>query len=251
MLNRFITVSALTLAAMSTAQAAPSADYSVQFDSSFNAAANPNLSITDADVQADGLHTYYGSWGASTISVSNVLSTGSEYTLNLNIASVSRTDWTRKLVDFAGQSSNAGVYIDSGRLSFYDQLGHLAAQSSTELLAPGQPFQFTLTRTSTGDVTGYFNGSAQFSFQDTTDLAVFNTASHRAYVLTDDFNNGYVPYEITPGVVRSISVYNQALSATNVASITAVPETESAVLALAGLLLVIFLIKRRGDGFAQ
>lgn len=245
MLYRLIACAALSFAATGLTHAAPVADYSVQFNSGFDATAHPNLSFTYADVQADGLHTYYDSTDSSTIRVGNVLTSGDQYTLHLDIASVSRTDWTRKLVDFASQSSDAGVYIDSGRLSFYDSLGHLTVQSSLALLSPGEAFQFTLTRTSAGDVTAYLNGAAQFTFQDVSGLATFNTAGHAAYVLTDDFNNGYVPYEITPAVVRSISVYNQALSAGEVASISVVPEPSAPALILAGVLCMGFLSKRR------
>ncbi|CAH0354397.1 LamG-like jellyroll fold domain-containing protein [Aquabacterium sp. CECT 9606] len=241
MLYRIAAASLLALAAVTSAQAAPTADYSVLFTTPFNAAANPGLTFTDADVQADGLHTYYGSWGASSVSLADVLASGSEYTLNLSFASVARTDYTRKLLDFAGLTSDAGVYINDGALAFSNS-AHANVLGTAAVLSPGQAFNLTLTRSAlSGSFTAYINGVEQFSFLDTAGETVFSSALKSIYVLTDD-NDGY---EITPGVLKGISVYNTALSATDVASISAVPEPESYALALAGLLTVGSLMKRR------
>lgn len=241
MLYRIATTSLLALAAVTSAQAAPTADYSVLFTTPFNAAANPGLTFTDADVQADGLHTYYGSWGASSVSLADVLASGSEYTLNLSFASVARTDYTRKLLDFAGLTSDAGVYITDGALAFTNS-AHANVLGTAAVLSPGHAFNLTLTRSAlSGSFTAYINGIEQFSFLDTAGETAFSSALKSIYVLTDD-NAGY---EITPGVLKDISVYNTALSATDVASISAVPEPESYALALAGLLTVGSLMKRR------
>lgn len=241
MLYRIAAASLLALAAVTSAQAAPTADYSVLFTTPFNAAANPGLAFTDADVQADGLHTYYGSWGASSVSLADVLASGSEYTLNLSFASVARTDYTRKLLDFAGLTSDAGVYINDGALAFSNS-AHANVLGTAAVLSPGQAFNLTLTRSAlSGSFTAYINGVEQFSFLDTVGETVFSSALKSIYVLTDD-NDGY---EITPGVLKGISVYNTALSASDVASISAVPEPESYALALAGLLTVGSLMKRR------
>lgn len=241
---RFAVASLLSLAAMTAAQAAPVADYSVQFDSSFNGAANPNVTFTDADVQANGLHTYYGGWGASTVSVSDVLTTGTEYTINLSFAAISRTDYTRKLVDFAGLTSDAGIYVNDGAIAFSyaGSSTHADVLGTAAVLVPEQAFNFTLTRSAlTGSVTAYVNGVQQFSFLDTAGEAVFSSALKSIYLLTDD-NGGY---EITPGVLKGVSVYNTALNASEVAAISAVPEPESLALALAGLATAGFLVKRR------
>jgi hypothetical protein len=244
MLYRFTAIGLLALAAFGSAQAAPVADYSVVFDGSFNTASHPEVIFSNADVQADGLHTYYGSWGASSVSLSGVLSSGSEYTVALDFTSVARTDYTRKLLDFSGLSSQAGLYIDSGYLSFVDGSGVETALSSLSVLTPGQSFNLALTRSAAGDVTAYVNGSQQFSFQDTAGLALFNTPAFSAFILTDD-NGGY---EITPGVLKGVNVYKTALSAVDVASLsptTTVPEPETYALGLAGLLTAGFLMKRR------
>ncbi|MBA4108209.1 MAG: hypothetical protein C0487_01240 [Leptothrix sp. (in: Bacteria)] len=244
MLYRIAATSLLALAAVTSAQAAPTADYSVLFTTPFNAAANPGLTFTDADVQADGLHTYYGSWGASSVSLADVLASGSEYTLNLSFASVARTDYTRKLLDFAGLTSDAGVYINDGALAFSHAGSptHADVLGTAAVLSPGQAFNLTLTRSAlSGSFTAYINGIEQFGFLDTAGETAFSSALKSIYVLTDD-NDGY---EITPGVLKGISVYNTALSATDVASISAVPEPESYALALAGLLTVGSLMKRR------
>ncbi len=163
---------------------------------------------------------------------------------SLSFASVARTDYTRKLLDFAGLTSDAGVYINDGHLAFSygGSAAHASVLGTAAVLTPGQAFNLTLTRSAlSGSFTAYVNGVEQFSFLDTVGEAVFSSALKSIYVLTDD-NAGY---EITPGVLKGISVYNTALSATDVASITTVPEPESYALALAGLLTIGSLMKRR------
>ncbi len=243
MLYRITAASLLALAAATSAQAAPVADYSVQFDDTYSAAANPGVTFTDADVQADGLHTYYGSWGASSVSLSDALASGSEYTLNLSFGSIARVDYTRKLLDFAGLTSDAGLYTNHGQLA-YSYAGsptHADISGVAAVLTPGQAFNLTLTRALSGSFTAYVNGVEQFSFLDTAGETIFSSALKSIYILTDD-NDGY---EITPGVLKGISVYNTALNATDVASISAVPEPHSYALAVAGLLAVGSLMKRR------
>ncbi|MGH6646694.1 PEP-CTERM sorting domain-containing protein [Aquabacterium sp.] len=225
-----------------TAQAAPVADYSVQFDSSFNAAANTQLTLVNADVQADGLHTNEALWGTSSVSLANVLSTGSEYTISLDFAYVGRTDSSRKILDFFGRSSEAGFYLNSGGFVFYDGLGHPQAESFASVLSPYEAFNVTVSRTSAGIFTAYFNGVEQLQFEDSAGLAVFNSPGFAAYILTDEVDG----YEITNGALTGISVYKTALSTSDLGGgISPVPEPESYALALAGLLTVGSLMKRR------
>ena len=242
---RLALASLLSTAAITTAFAAPAPSYSVQFNSSYNQAANPNLVFTDADVQADGLHTYYGSSGASTVSLSNALLSGSEYTVSLSFTGISRTDYTRKVLDFGGLTSDAGIYVNDGAIAFSNATSstHADVSGAAGVLAPFTSFNFTLTRSAASNiVVGYVNGLEQFSFQDTAGQAVFSSALKSIYILTDN-NDGY---EITPGVLKGINVYNTALSPADFGgSISAVPEPESYALCLAGLMTLGYLMKRR------
>lgn len=226
-----------------TAQAAPVADYSVTFDSSYNAAANPQLTLVNADVQADGLHTNEALWGTSSVSLANILSTGFEYTISLDFAYVGRTDSSRKILDFFGRTTEAGFYLNSGGFVFFDGIGHAQAESFDSVLSPYEAFNVTVSRTSAGIFTAYFNGAQQLQFADTNGLAIFNSPGFAAYILTDEVDG----YEITNGALSGINVYKTALSAAELGypSITPVPEPESYVMTLAGLATVAYLLKRR------
>lgn len=244
MLYRAAIASLIAIAGVhATAQAAPVADYSVKFDSSFNAVANPELTLVNADVQADGLHTNETLWGTSSVSLANILSIGSEYTISLDFAYVGRTDSSRKILDFFGRTTEAGFYLNDGGFTFFDGLGHPQAQSFASVLSPYEAFNVTVSRTSAGLFTAYFNGAQQLQFEDSNGLAIFNSPGFAAYILTDEVDG----YEITNGALTGINVYKTALSAADLggSSITPVPEPESYAMALAGLVTVASLLKRR------
>jgi len=254
MLYRAAIASLLAIATVhGAAQAAPIADFSVKFNDQFDATAHPELGLVNVDVTANGLQTYgFYNWpGPSVVSLdaSGILASGGDYTINLDIGSVASPRWTIKLLDFYSQTQNAGLYIYDYNISFFDNQGNPTGGSS-HAIQSYQPFSVTLSRSSaTNQVVGYINGIEQFSFQDTQGLAVFNPLQFLLF--TDDVvtpGSGGDAYESLAGTINGISLYKTALSSGDVASLYGVgmvPEPESWVLALGGLLTCAYLAKRR------
>ncbi|RZL00491.1 MAG: hypothetical protein EOP36_15505 [Rubrivivax sp.] len=237
-----------------TAQAAPVADYSVKFNSQFDASAHPELGLVNADVTAGGLqtHGFYNDQGVAsqiTLNASGILASAGDYTIDLDFGGVASTRWTVKLLDFYGQSQNSGLYIDNHNISFYDNEGN-PTRGSSALIQDDAAFSVTLSRSSaTSTVTGYINGVQQFSFLDALGLATFNPLQF--FIFTDDVvtpGSGGDAYESRAGLIKGISVYQTALSAGDVASlhnVSMVPEPEGWALALGGLLACGVLSRRR------
>jgi hypothetical protein len=76
------------------------------------------------------------------------------------------TGYTR-LLDFKDQASDRGLYLLNGRLNFFSSTG-----SGVTQLEPGTTHTIGMQRSS-GVVTGYVDGKAQFSFSDSNSDATF------------------------------------------------------------------------------
>lgn len=145
----------------------------------------------------------------------------------------------RKILDFKNLTSDNGLYNLSTDLNYFDfSFGPNGA------FTPGTFAQVVLTRdNSTGLVVGYVDGVQQISFTDTTSDAVFNAANNIINFFQDDDVTG--GRESSSGSVTEIRIYDGALTASEVADLSSVPEPTSLVLAGAGLLLC--LLGRRGQ----
>ena len=166
-----------------------------------------------------------------------------------NISAAFNTGIT-KVFDFKNLSSDAGLYIDdaTGKFAFYDGgMVPMVLGVSTATAVSGQYIQIVLTRdSSTNTVTLYANGVSQFSFVDTTGLAVLGDASNtgKAYLtlFQDDGQGigGSAVDEGTRGNIARLRLYNGPLSAAQVASLdtTVVPEPTSFVLLGIGALVL-------------
>lgn len=227
---------------MASAQAA---DFSVLFNTSYNAAAHTNV-IAPGTLTANGLVFGEGA-GVSLLNVIN----GGEYTIDTTFR-LDVTAYWRKLVDFKARGSDNGLYENDGRISFYTD--SLLTDGSSTNFVPGQDIRLTITRSAGNIVTAYLNGAEEFSFDDAAGDAVFNGNDHVANFFFDDLvSNGY---ERSPGVVRYIQVFNHALSADDVIALGDarivgdtptgnVPEPTTVALMLAGAMTVTSLMKRR------
>jgi Concanavalin A-like lectin/glucanases superfamily len=155
------------------------------------------------------------------------------------------SDGITKVMDFDNLSSDAGLYINdaTGLLGFYNGSEMVLGTSMTPVVT-GQYAQIVLTRdSSTNLVTVYVNGAAQFSFTDSTGLAVLGDASNtgNAYLTLyqDDGQGigGSIVNEGTVGNIARLRLYDGALSADQVAALdTVVPEPATCVLLALGLI---------------
>ncbi len=117
----------------------------------------------------------------------------------------------RRIVDFKNGASDTGLYNLNGNLHFYNITGGTSApiQANTYV-------QVVLTRDSAKNVVGYVNGVQQFSFVDTSDLALID-ANNTLRFFKDD---NAVPNEDSGGAVARIRLYNGALTPSEVAALT-------------------------------
>jgi Concanavalin A-like lectin/glucanases superfamily len=160
-----------------------------------------------------------------------------------------------KVMDFKNLSSDAGLYVDdvTGLLGFYDGSAMLLGAGSNPVVSGGY-VQIVLTRDSaTNMVTVYADGVAQFSFTDSTNLAILgdvtNTGNAFLTLYQDDgggLGGGVVP-ESTLGNIARLRLYDGVLSAEQVAALdTVVPEPATwALIVLGGLALARPIFRRR------
>jgi uncharacterized repeat protein (TIGR01451 family) len=128
-----------------------------------------------------------------------------------SIAILFRFDETsgyRRIIDFKNGSSDTGLYNLSGTLNFFG-----ATSGSSTPIQPNTYIQVVLTRDAAGNVVGYINGVQQFTFRDTSNLAVI--ADSLRFFVDDTAVGG----EQSAGAVARIRLYNGALSASEVVAI--------------------------------
>lgn len=116
----------------------------------------------------------------------------------------------RRLLDFKSGAANSGLYNLSGALNFFP-----VATGPGGAFAPNTYAQVVLTRDAARQVVGYVNGVQQFSFTDTSDLAVID-ASDRLRFFQDDMA---VPGEDSGGAVARVRLFTGALSPDEVAAL--------------------------------
>ena len=163
------------------------------------------------------------------LSLSNVFSSAS-YTLVFRFA-LADVDGYRKIIDFKNRTSDFGLYDYYTTADFYPQgFGPLGAY------APGVPALTVVTHDVTNDkVAVYVNGVLQLAFTDGAKLAYFNGPNNIARFFEDDFQSG--PFEASAGTIDYLAVYDESLTASQVAtlSVTSTPEPASAALLATGL----------------
>ncbi len=148
----------------------------------------PSLFANGGTVDASGYS--FGANQGLTLSGLNLVSTGA-YEIELGF-SFNDLNGYRKIIDFSNLASDAGLYTLGDALNFYP-----VTTGPVGVFQPGQLANLVLTRTSAGSVTGSVNGVPQFSFFDSSALAISDTLNF----FIDDFatsqseaSGGFVDY---------------------------------------------------------
>ncbi|HEY1380579.1 MAG TPA: hypothetical protein VGF55_27505 [Gemmataceae bacterium] len=101
--------------------------------------------------------------------------------------------------------------------------GGLPGAQAPTGITPGVPTRLVLTRDgSTGAVTGYVDGSEAFTFLDSKDLAMFDNPNglSRTFQLLWDHTSGDAPLAATVGSLEAVRLYDGALTADQVQSLS-------------------------------
>lgn len=115
----------------------------------------------------------------------------------------------RRILDFLNLTQDTGFYNYSGKYDFFNVSGG----DGTTTYTANQYIKTVLTRDASGQVTGYLNGKQEFTFKDSSNLAQISSANF-LHFFRDNPNN-----ENSGGSVARIMLYDNALSADEVASL--------------------------------
>lgn len=154
-----------------------------------------------------------------------------------------------KVFDFKNLTTDAGLYINdaTGVIQFADDTGAtVVGGTGADAVATGAYFQLSLTRTAAGVVTAYMNGTQEFQFTDTNNLATLN---NMLTLFKDDGTGlgGTTIAEGTVGTIARLRLYNDVLTPAQIGALAvAIPEPSTWVPLAGGLLLGVAALRRRG-----
>jgi hypothetical protein len=177
------------------------------------------------------------------LNVSSALSNIGDYSLLIDFSFQDLSGF-RKILDYKNLASDNGVYNLSTDLNYFNfdfgPAGAFTADTEARVI---------VTRDSATDVvTGYVDGVSQFTFTDSTNDATFTGTNGIMRFFEDDNVTG--ARESSAGLATRISIYDGALTSTEVAALggpqlpTAVPEPASFL--LLGTALAAFAFAARG-----
>ena len=157
----------------------------------------PSLTPDGGTLNPTGGYTFGKDQGLTLI---NVL-VGSDYTIDMTFSLTDLTSGNtyKKLIDFNGLTADTGLYLHESNLNFYNDA------SGTFAFASNQPVTVELTRNAaTQVVTGYAGGIQQFSFIDTSNVAVFDQPGGVIHFFEDD--SATSGNEASGGTVTNITI---------------------------------------------
>ncbi len=169
------------------------------------------------------------------------------YTIELSFSTnLDSTQAWSKLVDFAGQSSDNGLYIHNSsgfRLQFFPQ-----SDATVSDFSAGTTFDVVLTRNSTtGVVTGYVDGQFRFSFPDSGSIGVVTATNNTLHFFVDDHIQNT---EASSGMLNYLRIYDGALTSSQVATLyaagapSAIPEPGASAATLGAAALGLLVLRR-------
>ncbi len=241
----------LLLIVAADASAVLRADYRFQGNLNSSVAGAPaltnvgagNVFITDSIGGGSASALAFPAGGGVALPTATTIVPGNTYSIAL-LVRLTAVSGYRKYIDFKNRTSDNGLYVLDGSLNFY-----LFAAGTGTPIAAGSYRTIVLTRDASGQVVGYVNGVQQISFADTTSAGLVDAANVLNFFYDDAVTTG----EESAGAVARIQVYDNALSAAEVAGLGLGPPPAivpalgpSALLVLLGLLaaLGVFALRR-------
>jgi hypothetical protein len=123
----------------------------------------------------------------------------------------------KRLIDVKHGSADSGLYLSSGRLTFFRSTVSNSFFGS-KVIADDEYAQVVLTRAAGGTVTGYVDGVRQWQFSDTTGDALIDGAEELRFFRDNEGGN-----EHAAGAVARIRVFDRPLTATEVSNLGQTP----------------------------
>jgi len=172
------------------------------------------------------------------LSLSSALASPGVYTIDMSFSFTDLTGY-RKILDFKNLTSDNGLYNLNSALNFFPVV------TGSPVFSPNGFVRVDLTRDASNTLTGYVNGSPQFSFADSSYLAPVRATDNIINFFIDDTVTSQG--EASGGSVNQIRLYDGALTAAEVEALGgpkpsgAVPEPAGVILlgtGLCGLLLL-------------
>ena len=111
----------------------------------------------------------------------------------------------RRILDFENGTSDSGLYVEDGRLSFYRQ--GIGSVKGTTPIPANRYVQVVVNRDASGMVRGYVDGAEQFSFDDSVSQSAVIGGANTLRFFKDD------TIEHSAGSAARIRLFGSALSA--------------------------------------
>jgi hypothetical protein len=241
-LARLAAGAALLTAPLGAGAQTPAHLYNLTGGSLADALGGPSLALfgTNTPGTLGAANGYYFAAGGG-FTLENALASPSVYSVELSFL-FDETAGYRRILDFKNRATDAGFYDEGTAARFYN-----ITSGPAGAFANGTMANVVVTRDAGGVFTAYVNGAQQFSFTDAGGNASFTGPNAIIHFLHDDASVGG---EQSSGFVDYIRIYDEALSARQVAAlappgVTAAPEPATMALLATGLLAVGGIARRR------